>query len=142
MGIREEMSEVKIRENSFPDETYQIGVDFDGVIHKCSKGFYDGTVYDPPIEGAREALERLSKKFVIVMYSAKARKDRMLIDGKTGVELIWEWLEKHDMKQFVKEVTAEKPRAVFYIDDKAVRFEGNWNDTFSDLKRYGYIENE
>lgn len=136
------MSEVKIRENSFPDETYQIGVDFDGVIHKCSKGFYDGTVYDPPIEGAREALERLSKKFVIVMYSAKARKDRMLIDGKTGVELIWEWLEKHDMKQFVKEVTAEKPRAVFYIDDKAVRFEGNWNDTFSDLKRYGYIENE
>ena len=70
------MSEVKIRENSFPDETYQIGVDFDGVIHKCSKGFYDGTVYDPPIEGAREALERLSKKFVIVMYSAKARKDR------------------------------------------------------------------
>lgn len=136
------MSEVKIRENSFPDETYQIGVDFDGVIHKCSKGFYDGTVYDPPIEGAREALERLSKKFVIVMYSAKARKDRMLINGKTGVELIWEWLEKHDMKQFVKEVTAEKPRAVFYIDDKAVRFEGNWNDTFSDLKRYGYIENE
>jgi len=136
------MSEVQIRENSFPDETYQIGIDFDGVIHKCSKGFYDGTIYDPPIEGAREALERLSKKFVIIMYSAKARKDRMLIEGKTGIELIWEWLEKYDMKQFVKEVTAEKPRAVFYIDDKAVRFEGNWDNTFSDLKRYGYIENE
>ena len=136
------MSEVQIRENSFPDETYQIGIDFDGVIHKCSKGFYDGTIYDPPIEGAREALERLSKKFVIIMYSAKARKDRMLIEGKTGIELIWEWLEKYDMNQFVKEVTAEKPRAVFYIDDKAVRFEGSWDNTFSDLKRYGYIENE
>ena len=136
------MSEELIRENSFPDETYQIGVDFDGVIHKCSKGFYDGTIYDPPVEGSRDALERLSKKFVIVMYSAKARKDRMLIDGKTGVELIWEWLEKHDMKQFVKEVTAEKPRAVFYIDDKAVRFEGDWDVTFSELERFGYIENE
>ena len=46
----------EIREHSFQDETYQIGVDFDGVIHKCSKGFYDGTIYDPPIKGSYHAL--------------------------------------------------------------------------------------
>ena len=136
------MSKIKIREHSCPDETYQIGVDFDGVIHRCSKGFYDGTIYDPPIEGSREALERLSKDYVIVMYSAKARKDRPLVEGRTGVDLIWEWLEKHDMSDFVKEVTSEKPRAVFYIDDKAVRFEGSWEKTFLDLEKYGYIEND
>ena len=133
------MKKIEIREHSFPDETYQVGIDFDGVIHTNSKGFYDGTVYDDPIPGAREALEKLSKDYVIVVYSAKARNDRMLINGKTGVELIWEWLKKNDMDEFVKEVTAEKPRAVFYIDDKAVRFNGKWDNTFQDLKRLGYF---
>ena len=53
----------EIREHSFQDETYQIGVDFDGVIHKCSKGFYDGTIYDPPIKGSYHALEALSEEY-------------------------------------------------------------------------------
>ena len=133
------MKKVEIREHSFPDETYQIGIDFDGVIHANTKGFYDGTVYDNPIPGAREALERLSKDYVIIVYSAKARKDRMLINGKTGVELIWDWLKMNDMDCFVKDVTAEKPRAVFYIDDKAVRFDGHWNNTFQELEKLGYV---
>jgi hypothetical protein len=136
------MTKTKIRENSFPDETFQIGVDFDGVIHKNSKGFYDGTVYDEPVPGARSSLEKLSKNYVIVVYSAKARKDRMLINGKTGEALIWDWLKKYDMDGFVKEVTSEKPRAVFYIDDKAVRFEGKWDDTFKELKQYGYLKDD
>ena len=132
----------KIRKHSFPDETYQIGVDFDGVIHRCSKGFYDGTIYDSPIDGAHHALQELSKKFVIIVYSAKAKPDRPLINGKTGTELIWEWLKKYDMDLFVKEVTSEKPRAVFYIDDKAVRFNGEWNDTFEQLIKHGYIKDD
>jgi len=136
------MRKNNIREHSFPDETYQVGIDFDGVIHANSKGFYDGTVYDDPISGARTALEALSKKFVIVVYSAKARQDRMLIDGKTGVELIWDWLKAHDMDSFVKEVTAEKPRAVFYIDDKAIRFNGSWDDAFLELDKLGYTNND
>lgn len=131
-----------IREHSFPDETYQVGIDFDGVLHANSKGFYDGSIYDKPVDGARAALEELSKKFVIVVYSAKARQDRMLIDGKTGVELIWDWLKKHKMDDFVKEVTAEKPRAIFYIDDKAIRFNGSWDDTFLELNNLGYTNND
>ena len=128
------MGGVEIREHSYEDETYQIGIDFDGVIHRNSKGFYDGTVYDEPIKGAREALESISKEYTIIVYSAKARADRMLINGKTGIELIWEWLKKYDMDMFVEDVTAEKPRAVCYIDDKAVHFQ-NWENTFDELKR-------
>ena len=123
----------KIRKHSFPDETYQIGIDFDGVIHKNSKGFYDGTVYDDPVEDTRESLRLISKKYDIIVYSAKARKDRMLIDGKTGVELIWDWLIKHDLNKYVKDVTAEKPRAVCYLDDKAIRF-SSWDQSIESLK--------
>ena len=128
----------EITEHSFEDETYQIGIDFDGVIHKNSKGFYDGTVYDPPVEGVRDSLEEISKKYTIIVYSAKARKDRMLINGMTGVELIWKWLRDNDLDGFVKEVTAEKPRAVCYIDDKAIRFT-SWDLAIKDLSKLGLI---
>jgi hypothetical protein len=123
---------MKIRKHSFPDETENVGVDFDGVVHLCSRGFYDGTIYDPPVLGSKDALQRLSEKYRVIIFSAKARHDRPLIDGKTGIQLIWEWLEKHDMAKYVSDVTAEKPRAVFYIDDKALRFH-NWSETFEQI---------
>ena len=117
----------KIRKHSYPDEQVNIGIDFDGVIHKCSKGYYDGTIYDEPIEGSYEALEAISKKYTIILYTCKAKPDRGLVNGKTGAELIWEWLDKHNMSQFISKVTSEKPRAVAYIDDKAVFFD-NWDN--------------
>ena len=112
----------EIRKHSHQDETYQLGIDFDGVIHRCSKGFYDGTIYDDPIEGSREALKKLSKNNVVIVYTCKAKPDRGLVDGKTGTELVWDWLKKHNMSQYVSKVTVEKPRAKFYIDDKAIEF--------------------
>ena len=120
----------KIREHSYPDEQINVGVDFDKVIHKCSNGYYDGTIYDEPVDGAYEALERLSSKYTVVVYTCKAKPDRGLVNGKTGAELVWEWLKQHDMAQFVSKVTAEKPRARFYIDDKAIRFT-DWESTFA-----------
>mgnify|MGYP003112223736 FL=1 len=128
----------KIREHSFQDETYQIGIDFDGVIHRNSKGFFDGTVYDVPVEGVYEALQTISKNYTIIVYSAKARKDRMLIKNKTGVELIWEWLKKYKLDKFVTDVTSEKPRAVCYIDDKAFRFT-TWGKSLKELKEYNIM---
>lgn len=122
-----------IRKHSYPDELVNIAIDFDGVIHKNSKGFYDGTIYDDPVEGAYESLEKLSKKYTVIVFSAKARSDRGLVNGKTGIELIWKWLEKHNMSQFVSKVTSEKPRAVKYIDDKAIKFL-NWNDALKEVE--------
>ena len=123
----------KIRKHSFPDEQVNIGIDFDGVIHKNSKGFYDGTVYDEPVEGSYDALEKISGMYDVIVYTAKAKSDRGLINGKTGIQLVWDWLRKNDMAKFVTKVTAEKPRAVAYIDDKAVRFD-KWNECLDNLK--------
>lgn len=114
------------------ENTHQIAIDFDGVIHKNSKGFYDGTVYDEPIEGALEAIKKLSQQYEIVIFTAKAKPDRPLVNGKTGSELIWDWLKKYDIQQYIKKVTSEKPRAVLYIDDKGIRFE-SWTQTLNIL---------
>lgn len=123
----------EIRENSNSDETRQLGIDFDGVIHGNSKGFYDGTIYDDPLPGSIEAIKELSKKWDIIIYTAKAKVDRPLVNGKTGTQLVWEWLEKYGIRDCVKDVTAEKPRAVVYIDDKGYRFT-TWERAFEELK--------
>ena len=126
------------RPSALEDEFRQIAVDFDGVIHRCSKGFHDGTIYDPPIEGSLEAVKELASKYVVVVYSAKARSDRPLVNGKTGVELIWEWLEKYGFAEYVEDVTSEKPRAFCYIDDRAIKFD-NWSQAMAALKSYGVV---
>ena len=106
----------------------QIAIDFDGVIHKSSKGFFDGTVYDEPMEGVKEALEQLSKKYKIIIFTCKVKPDRPLINGKSGKQLIEEWLSQYNLLQYIHEITCEKPRASLYIDDKGYRF-SNWATT-------------
>lgn len=107
----------------------QIAIDFDGVIHKSSKGFYDGTAYDEPVEGALEAIKKFHDLgFTIVVFTGKAKSDRPKVNGKTGEELVKEWLDKYNVSQYVKEITSEKPRALIYIDDRGYRFT-DWSST-------------
>jgi len=109
----------------------QVAIDFDGVVHRNSKGFHDGTVYDPPMEGAIEAIKWFaSQGLEIVLFTAKVKPDRPLVNGMTGEELIWEWLAKHEISSYIKEITCEKPRAIVYIDDRGIRFE-SWEQTIN-----------
>ena len=101
-------------------------IDFDGVIHDHYLGFHDGTIYGKPLKGALDSIKYLAKIYRIIIYTCKANPNRPLINGKTGIELIWEWLEKYKVNQYVEEITYTKPNAIAYIDDKAIRFE-NWS---------------
>ena len=112
--------------------TKQLAIDFDGVIHKSSKSFHDGTIYDDPVDGVGEALKQLSKDYTLIIYTCKANPDRPLVNGKTGIELIWEWLEKYGFDGYIEDITYTKPNAKYYIDDKAVRFT-NWNSVIGEI---------
>ena len=48
------------------------------------------------------------------------------------MELVEEWFNKHDLMKYVSDITCEKPRAQYYIDDKAVEFL-SWNQTLIKL---------
>ncbi len=93
-----------------------IAVDFDGVIHRYSQGFHDGTCYDEPMEGAMEGLKKLQAKgYEIVVFTARP------------IVPVMAWLEKHFDGEPMK-VTNTKPVAIAYVDDRAIRFI-NWKDT-------------
>lgn len=109
-------------------------VDFDKVIHDMTMGFHDGTIYGNPVKGCHEALQKLAKKYKIIIYTCKANPNRPLIDGKTGTELIEEWLVKNNLKNYISDITFNKPNAIAYIDDKAIEFK-TWEDCLLKLKQ-------
>jgi ribonucleotide monophosphatase NagD (HAD superfamily) len=118
----------------FDGEVKNIAIDFDGVIHNSDKGFFDGTCYGEPIAGSIEALAKIAQSFEIIIFTAKAKPNRPLVNGKSGTELVEEWLEKYGIMKYVKEVTSEKPRALLYIDDNGYRFE-NWQSTLEFMEK-------
>lgn len=118
------------------EESRNICIDFDNVIHDNSLGFGTGEIIGKIIKGSEDALKYFfNNGYDIIIYTAKAKKDRPIINGKNGIQLIWDWLKKYKINQYIKEVTAEKPRGVCYIDDKAIRFD-NWKQTLNDFKKY------
>ncbi len=110
-----------------------LAVDFDGVLHNFDKGWYDGTCYGDPIPGSLDAIKSLSKKYNIIIFTSKCLPDRPLVDGFDGYSLVINWLSKHGFLNYIKEVTCIKPRAKYYIDDKAIKYDNNWEDIIEEL---------
>ena len=104
-------------------------VDFDGVIHGYSKGFHDGTIYDPPIMGTSLGLQRLHNEYKVVVLSARARTPGM-------IEEMWDYLRIYQLDEFVDEITNVKPPATVYIDDRAITFI-DWAGVPGDIDRLG-----
>lgn len=50
-----------------------IAIDFDGVIHKYSKGWQDGSIYDEPIEGAFKMINYfMSQGYTVFVFSTRS----------------------------------------------------------------------
>jgi hypothetical protein len=101
-----------------------IAVDFDGVIHGYSKGWQDGSIYDPPVAGAKQTLGRLQRAgFRVVIYTTRA--SGRVIDGvheESQLEAVAAYLKRHAIP-YDEIFTGEKPLYVALIDDRAVRFD-------------------
>jgi hypothetical protein len=52
-------------------------------------------------------------------------------EGRRAVEA---WLRKHDIT--IDEVRLHKPPAHVYVDGRAVRFRGNWDDVLDEIRQF------
>jgi len=115
---------------------YSIAVDFDGVIHRYSKGWHDGTIYDEPMPGAREALARIHQRYRVVILTTRV--NPALHGGDAQMAGVEAWLAEHGFVEGEHwgEVTHEKAPALVYIDDRALRFV-DWDQALDELgQRY------
>lgn len=106
--------------------------DFDGVIHSYKSGWQGADVItDPPVPNAMAALRYYVKHFSIAIYSARSGQPGGIEKMKWFVGY-WNSIRdlhntEHDLVlQDVIAFPEHKPAAKVYIDDRGVRFEGNW----------------
>lgn len=107
--------------------------DFDGVIHKYSEGYQNGSLYDPPMDGSKETLEKLVTAGYQI-YIQTARLHPAFHDVEEEYKKIVAWLDKYgfELDKHYHEITNNKPPAKVYIDDNAFRFT-NWNNILSNI---------
>lgn len=129
---------INTNESLFLIEQNRAMIDLDGTIHKYSKGWQDGNIYDEPFDGAKKVINWLRKNgFEIVIFTTRASKQNSLEmggDHEQQIKSVENWLKHHDI--YFDRITAEKIAADFYIDDKAIHIEdGNWDTVFKIIKK-------
>ncbi len=107
----------------------RICIDFDGVIHKYSRKYHDGSIYDRPTEGVREFLLKLKDMgYCIFVHTSRP----LASDNPEGaIRLMEKWLKRWKIPYDF--ITMIKVPANAYIDDRAIRFTGDWNYVMKEL---------
>lgn len=137
-----------------------IAIDFDGVIHKYSKGWQDGSIYDEPFSGVFEAIEELMKENTVFIFSTRSPRQiknwlmpyimvsEYEAEGMGNDPTLWKYTrygftaeiipfwKKFWNKKNVLGITRKKLPAIIYIDDRAYKFKGDWNKVLKDLTQY------
>lgn len=99
--------------------------DFDGVIHSYTSGWKGATIIpDPPVPGIKEAIDKIRQLYNVVIVSSRC-------SSPEGVAAIMGYLKAHGI--VVDDVVKEKPPAVVYIDDRAIRFNGDPSDLLNQI---------
>lgn len=114
---------------------YTIALDFDGVIHKYSKGWNDGTCYDDPFDGVLEAIASLLKDYNVFILSTRPPEQiynwlcqkkppfpfRRITEDDTKDSPYW------NPRVPVVGITNRKLVAKVYVDDRALLYEPVYN---------------
>jgi len=97
-----------------------IMIDLDGVLDDYTK--YTDEI--PPIrDGAKDFIKNLSNEYDLILFTTRS-------PMKATV-----WLTKNKIDKYFKDITNVKP-AYIYIDDRAIKFDGNYDETLKEIKNF------
>ena len=116
-----------IKEVKTLDKERTLSFDFDGVIHKYSKGFQGlENAYDEPMPGAFKMMTKLKVEgYVLKIMSSRP------------AHVIKKWLFDNSMDHLFADVSNQKFVATVYVDDRAMFFDRNspdWEDIYASIK--------
>ncbi len=106
--------------------------DFDGTIAEWGKYPEPGS----PTSRVKESLQELKDMGFEILISSCRTSNEMSkhpIDKEIEKRRIEEYLLKHEIP-YDEVLKTDKPIATFYIDDRAIRFNGNWQEVLEQIK--------
>ena len=107
------------------DKLDTITIDFDKTI--AHNGPHPDYEILGPIDGAKEAIDRLVRAhYKIIICSSR---------DKLDFWQVYNWLIKYDIKFDCLDL-GNKHLCEYYIDDKAIKFDGDWNKTLAEVWDY------
>lgn len=100
----------------------RIFIDFDGVINNYL-GWQENEMYEPK-EGALEFVKELAINYEIWVFTTRNR------------ESVLKWLSDFGFEKHIKDVTNKKEPAYVYIDDRGIRFDGDYEKLMSEVNDF------
>lgn len=113
-----------IEKNLQDERKLTILLDIDGVVasYPFAKGdTYDETKMGEPLPGAVKAVQRLHAHYKLVIFTTRKE------------EVVKPWLEKHNIPF---DDYFHKPLNWVIIDDRAIQFNGDWNDILKQIGQF------
>jgi hydroxymethylpyrimidine pyrophosphatase-like HAD family hydrolase len=111
-----------------------IAIDFDGTIAEYDT-FKGKGIFGKPIKGAREAIFEIKKLgYEIMIYTTRKEIDligKYLIKYGIPVDYINE-----NPQNTERDLSPAKMIAEMYIDDRGIKFNGDWEKTLRDVKEF------
>ncbi len=100
-----------------------ISIDLDGVLDNyCGK--YDENNIPEIKDGARDFIIKLYKKYDLILFSTR------------NPDEVEKWLIKNELREYFKLITDKKYPSYIYLDDRALKFNGNYNKTFDEIENF------
>lgn len=103
--------------------------DFDGVIHSYTSGWKGvDNIPDPPVPGIRDAIAEIrAAGYRVVVVSTRCSEP-------DGLVAIRKFMDENNI--LVDDISAHKPPALVYIDDRAICFDGHPETLFHKVRRF------
>lgn len=98
-----------------------VAIDFDGVLNDYSGWAGDEELFKPR-EGVTDFLAKLADHYEVWILTT--RKPAM----------VHNWLVEHGLRRYVGTITNIKPPALAYVDDRAVRFHGDYQQVLHEIE--------
>ena len=100
-----------------------VAVDFDGVLNRYTGWKGENKLFEPQ-SGVKYFLKKLNEDYDVVIFTCR------------NTEKVKKWLKDNELDMYIKGVTENKPKAIAYIDDRAINYDGSYEKTLKKLKDF------
>ena len=102
----------------------KILIDLDGVLNEYGKEPYREDFIPPIKNWAEEFVKNLSEIAELYLFTSR----NLLLSAK--------WLYENQLDKYFKDITNIKLPSYLYIDDRCIRFNGQYEQTINEIKEF------